>query len=152
METKEIQQINTTSKKKYSFGLTSFTWHEMPITKLDLDGLENLLEEKMHLSNYGQGLKQIMVSFVVYPDSMPWQKKDKEERIFSLRKKMASLSVELDYEKLLFANSEEAFEMMKIAYYSILEEVLPTFEINFFDFKAFLKDLKEILQIENIKI
>jgi len=145
METKEIQSINIEPKENYSFGLTSFIWHEMPITQLDLDGLENLLEERIQLSDYGKGLKQIMVGFVVYPNNMPMQKAGKKERFFSKRKKIVSISVELDYNKLLIANSEEAFEIIKKAYYQTIVEVLPTFNIKYFNVESFLADLKKIV-------
>ena len=141
---KIIQDI-LTPPIEYTFGLTAFVWHEMPLTKLFLEELEILLADSIDMKKYGDGVNKIVVGFVVYPNHLQALAAPKEDQEFIAERKIISIAHSANYEALSDATNKEAFLLIKNRYFEILNERLPTLNISNFNTTLFLEDLKKVL-------
>lgn len=129
----------------YSFGITSFTWYELPSYKLFTEELEHLLEKNLDMSNYGNGIKKIVVSFIAYPVGLSHLAEAKEEKEFVKEMKLASISISMNYEQLMRDSDKQAFKRVKTSYFEGIKKMLPTLKIKDFDVNQFIIDLKKVL-------
>jgi hypothetical protein len=120
-------------------GFTSYSIDGFPTSKLHKEALAQLLNDNIDLSNYGQGVSQIITAFVVYPNSENQSYKTQYEN------GLIDLDITLNYELLLIDSKEQAFERVKSAFLDTVKEVLPMFEIKDFDVNAFIVDLENVL-------
>jgi hypothetical protein len=125
-------------------GFTSYSIDGFPTSKLHKEALAQLLNDNIDLSNYGQGISQIITAFVVYPNSKDQSSKAQYEN------SLISLDITLNYELLLIDSEEQAFERVKSAFFNTIKEVLPMFEIKGFDVDRFIVDLKTLFQYEKL--
>jgi hypothetical protein len=132
-----MQTIGNTDERP--IGFTSYSLDGFPTSKLGKEALAELLNDNIDLSNYGQGIRQIITAFSVYPNS--------EEQSYKTEYKnnSVSLDITLNYELLLTDNKDEAFQRVKTALLATLKEVLPMLEVKTFDIDSFLIDLENIL-------
>lgn len=122
-----------------NFSIRYIAWHEVR-EKVNTWIVEDLLNEKLHLSKHGDGLHQILFTYIADYDKTAHP----EEMEYDVDNKVLYLALRLDYEKVKNGTKEEVLIMMKdlfltsvFYYYSV--------GVRDFDFRGFYEDLKTIL-------
>lgn len=140
-----IDDVLIAPKEDFTFGCTSFSWHELPLKKLFVNEMEALLEKQLQLSNYGNSIQKLFVGFIAYPKNLSKYATDKIVNKYYPETQIAEFSVLLDYALLLNAEETVAFQHVQDAYLSAAKSILPTFEIKSFDVQQFLVDLERLI-------
>jgi len=121
-----------------NFGFTFIAWHEVR-PKMDIWTIGKLLNDKLDLAKYGNGLRQIQFQYIAdYSTEF-----HEEEMMYNPDDKTIFLSLRLDYEKVKDGTNEEVLVLMKDLF---LTSVFYYFGVGVrdFDFRGFYEDLKAV--------
>jgi hypothetical protein len=136
--------IEMTALREFDF--TSAAWHEVN-HQLKYVRIRNLINEKLRLSDYGQGIdRQVFMYLALLPSS---QMPTKELYRFVKKTKTVELSLKLDYNRLFAASQSEAMQMMCELYADSILRYYPRFKIPDFDYRAFYQDVKLLFIEQN---
>jgi hypothetical protein len=126
----------TTDLKTFDF--TFKAWHEVE-DKIDIWTMEDLLNNHLNLSKYGDGLHRIVFEYI----ADDWEGHE-EDIVFDPETKTLSLSLHLDFEVVKTVSKTEVLGMMKELF---LSSVFYYFGVRIYDFdyRMYYEDLREIL-------
>ena len=104
--------------------------------------IEDLLNEKLKISNYCSEIIGLMVVFMIFDEPIG-SSGNKELKKYLRKYKTVKLFLVLDYNKFINATKEEAFQIMKEKY---LEGINLLNKQKDFDSKKFYSDVKEVFK------
>lgn len=108
--------------------------------KLPVVALENLLNEKIKLKDYGVEIKKIFIVFIVVP---PTNIIHEEHVIYTEAEEHLEIAIRLDYEEVLASDPEDCKEIMQTC---LLKALRASIEISAqnFNWRKLIKILEKI--------
>jgi len=111
------------------FHIGTIVWHEVS-EKVDTKAFRSALNDNIDLNNYGNGLKDIDFIFIAL---RPTNTIHEEELFFDPEKKELSISLKLNYEKVVSASKDKMMELMSALFLKGLDQAkdldIPDFDV-----------------------
>lgn len=131
------------------FVISGILWHEIgeKVAFTNTARLREVLNQHLHLSDYGTGLKGIAFIFVV---TQPNDEIHREHFIYRSKAKELHVQVRLPYTQVDAASLPEVLQLMAEKYLEVLRKNLPKRKIDDFDTVRFVEDVRTVLEKEGI--
>ena len=127
--------------KKRGIEITSVTDKAIGL-KLPVVALEDLLNEKINLKDYGVGIKKIFFVFIVVPLTNTIHE---EHIIYTETEQHLEIATRLNYEEVLIADSDKCMNITKLSFLEALE-ACQEYNISDFDWEGFLEKINGLLK------
>lgn len=131
------------------FVISGILWHEIgeKVAFTNTTRLREVLNQHLHLSDYGTGLKGIAFIFVV---TQPNDEIHREHFIYRSKVKELHVQARLPYTQVDAASLPEVLQLMAEKYLEVLRKNLPKRKIDDFDTVRFVEDVRTVLEKEGI--
>ncbi len=122
------------------FRMTEIVWHEAGMRPLHFSNRILEVLNQVKIKDYGSTLDFIFLILVIH---LPTQTLHKEYKRHSRKNKNLKVQRQLDYERFLKANDQEALEMMALSFLDVIKQ-FPKWKIKDFDWERLYADAQKL--------